>query len=66
MIELKTDNKCIVMFYIFSTHMLEKLTKEQEALIPIVRQEWLDRFFKYDKVTEESIYAFVDYLYNLA
>ena len=25
---------------------LESLTKEQEALIPIVRQEWLDQFFK--------------------
>lgn len=25
---------------------LETLAKEQEALIPIVRQEWLDLFFK--------------------
>ena len=46
--------------------MLEKLTKKQEEMIPIVRQEWLDRFFKYDKTPQESIYTFVDYLYNLA
>ena len=45
--------------------MLQQLTEEQEALIPIVRQEWLDRFFKCDKVSQENIHAFVDYLYNL-
>ena len=40
--------------------MLDKLTKEQEDLIPVVRQEWLDVFFKNKgninkKIFEEQI-----------
>ena len=43
--------------------MLEKLTKEQEELIPVVKQEWLDLFYK-GKLNEEKLRKGVKWLYQ--
>ena len=44
---------------------LETLTKEQEVLIPIVRQEWLDLFFKNKGVIDKPLFEKeIEWLYK--
>lgn len=49
-----------------SSKKLETLTPEQEALIPIVRDEWLDRFFNPKPANLPKMVEGAKWLYNLA
>lgn len=45
---------------------IEKLTEDQEALIPVVRDEWLNRFFNAPAPNPSKIAEGVNWLYKLA
>lgn len=46
--------------------MLTNLTKEQEALIPIVRDEWINRLDSCPKIDREAAITGMKWLYSLA
>lgn len=46
--------------------MLGRLTTEQEALIPVVRQEWLDRAFKNPQLDPVRARASIEWIYEKA
>ena len=47
--------------------MITKLTKKQSDLIPVVRQEWLDRVFKNKKqIDQEEVKNLIYWLYDFA
>jgi len=46
------------------TNKLKKLTPEQEALIPIVRDEWVNHFFDTKEIDEEEFEKGIAWLYN--
>jgi hypothetical protein len=43
---------------------LEKLTKEQEALIPVVRDEWINKLMSCRKLDQEACRAGIEWLYS--
>jgi hypothetical protein len=46
------------------TKKLEKLTPEQEALISVVRDEWIDRFYSQKKIDREAFEEGVNWVYE--
>lgn len=45
---------------------LEKLTPEQEALIPVIRDKWINRLFSLPKINEEKATEFVNLVYEIS
>lgn len=48
------------------TKKIESLTPEQEALIPVVRDEWLDKFFSLPRIDREKARKLYAFIYELA
>jgi hypothetical protein len=46
---------------------LEKLTEEQENLIPVIRQQWLDKLFKCDtRIDRPKATELIHWLYEFS
>lgn len=45
---------------------IETLTKEQEALLPIVRDKWINRFNSLPKINKEKSIEFVEFVYEIS
>ena len=45
---------------------IEKLTKKQEALIPLIRQEWIDLVSSGKEINKKAVTNWVNMMYSLA
>ena len=67
MAQLMTVLKIILknFFTLKKINVLEKLSKEQEDLIPIIRDKWLNQFFKLGEIDKPRIEKGVNWLYAM-